>query len=120
MMLRYEDLVADIATVTKRLNEFLNTSIAMTELISLGHNSSFRNGARKTITETETRICQSLCAKEMTKLGYTAKPVHMKVSDLGDLALVSAKFTAFQAKRFIKDQDARRRISNFLGGLGKS
>lgn len=117
MMLRYEDMLSDTSGVCARLEAFLGAKISAPELSSLGHNSSFAEGERKSITLTETWICQRLCESEMNGLGYETCDGAPEFKDIPDLVGVSLKFAAFQSIRLFRDRDARRRISTFIRGL---
>jgi hypothetical protein len=118
-MVRYEDLLSNPAQACADLGKFLGTSIDAPQLASLGHNSSFAKGDRKTITPTEKWLCERLCSDEMTQLGYAASDVSPRLRDLPALLGVSVKFSLFQISRLVGNRDARTRIATFIRGLAR-
>lgn len=118
-MFRYEDLLRDPSQACADLGEFLGSSIKAPELASLGHNSSFVKGDRKTITPTEKWLCERLCSNEMKQLGYEASDVAPRLQDLPALLGISVKFSLFQIGRLAGNRDARTRIVTFIRGLAR-
>ncbi|WP_177186271.1 sulfotransferase [Nitrosomonas sp. Nm166] len=119
IMLRYEDLLSDTVNICAKLGEFLCTDINLPELTSLGHNSSFSKGDRKSITTTESWICERLCSSEMNDLCYGIQSHYPKISDVPYLLKASLQFSTFQTLRAFNDKEARKRIITFIRGLGR-
>lgn len=109
-MVRYEDLIRHPAVTTKRISEFLETAISCPDLQTLGDNSSFNNRGRRSLSPTETWICQTVCRREMKEIGYSPSHASPKASDLGELLLLTLRFTCFQMKRLFFDKNGRQRI----------
>lgn len=118
-MIRYEDLLADPKKTCERLSEFLDTEVNTPNFAELGHNSSFSDGRRKGITQTETWLCQRFCGHEMRLLDYELSSVRPKLADLSGLVGLSLTFTLFQLMRTLTDRDARSRVLTFVRGLSR-
>lgn len=119
-LLRFEDLVGDVAEVSRRLGLFLETDIAAVDLSDVGNNSSFRSGRRKPLTTTEVWLVQRMCAVEMESLGYGEQDASPRLRDVPELLWLTARFTVFQFGRLLFSADGRKRILTLAGNMLRS
>ncbi|MCK5503563.1 MAG: sulfotransferase, partial [Thermodesulfovibrionia bacterium] len=95
-MVRYQDMIFRLHPTIEKLNRFLKTSIPVVDLTAVGDNTSFSDGNRLTITDTEKWICHRICRKEMKALDYSISSAAPHPADLPELLLVTLKFVVFQ------------------------
>ncbi len=113
-MIRYEDIIKTPGSLIDRLNAFLETSIEKPDLEAIGSNTSFKSGKRKNLTETENWICQKICSREMSILGYKPQPANWRLASLPELSFLTFRFFLFQIRRVLFQRDARKRIFALL------
>ncbi len=117
LRVRFEDLVADPPGEAQRIAEFLDTELRDT--LPSGANTSFRDGPRMTITETERWICERVAAREMDRQGYAPEGARLRAGDLPDLARTTLRFASHQARRLWRNPAARTSVVGFLRNLGR-
>ncbi len=118
LRVRFEDLVGDPPREGRRLAEFLDTKLS--GALPSGANTSFRDGARRSISETERWICERVAGREMDRQGYARDGARFRVRDLPDLATTTLRFTSHQTRRLWKNPAPRTSVAGFLRNLGRS
>lgn len=116
-LIRYEDLVGNPRETISGLNQFLEIAIPPTELTDMGSNTSFPAGRQKELGATECWICDRVCEKELSPLGYAPTQRRPVAGELFGLAGVSLRFAVFQIRRWIFDRDSRSRIATFSASV---
>lgn len=111
LLVRYEDLVAKPAEEAVRIGAFTGTAISPPALRSVGHNSSFAGGARRTIGPVEQAICARVCSGVAARYGYGVAPGAWSLAGMLALAGITARFAFFQALRLAQSRDARARVA---------
>ncbi len=109
---RYEDMLEDPEATAERLGPFLGTSLPPLRPQELATNSSFRSRPVQGLSGSETWVCERLCDEEMSAFGYDERSARPSLGDVADLAVVTARFAAFQAGRAITSVDGRRRMGS--------
>jgi hypothetical protein len=110
---RYEDLVRDPDGVGAELATFLDSRLSGS-VPAMGANTSFRAGERKTLTPTETWLCEQINGPLMERAGYKREGASPRLRDVPDLLWTSARFAAYQTARMVRDPAARASVGSFV------
>ncbi len=119
LRVRFEDLVRDPTAEGHRLAAFLGTSLE-DEILQDGGNTSFREGPRRSLTETERYICERVAGDVMAAEGYALEGARPRIGDVWDLTRTTLRFAGHQAVRLLRDPAARGSVRSFLSQLRRS
>jgi len=112
---QFEKLVADPNAEAQRIGEFLGARLTG-DCRSDKPNSSFKPDRRQGISPTETWICQKVAGEAMEASGYELEPARPRIRDVPNLAWVTLRFGAHQARRLLRSQSGRQSIKTFCAG----
>ena len=113
---QFEKLVADPTGEATKIADFLGSRLEG-EIRPAKGNTSFNGGKRRSITPTESWICERIAGDSMHALGYPAAEGRLRVQDIPDFVWTSARFTAAQAARLVRNPSARQSVSFFIKSL---
>lgn len=113
LCLSFEELTRDPQAAAARIAAFLGTSAPAS--LEVGEpNSSFSSGERKTITPTETWLCERVAGRAMRLRGYETGTGKLRLRDLPNLLATSVRFLFHQAGRLRVKKSARYSVAMFL------
>ncbi|MCC0175665.1 sulfotransferase [Waterburya agarophytonicola K14] len=112
MLVKYEDLVKDANRVLAEVGDFIGVNFPPVNLQSFGSNSTFKNKAKKQLSNTEIWICEKTVGEEMQVAGYSLDNISPAREDLGYIFYVTVRSCLFYLKNAIASSDIRKRIFN--------
>lgn len=113
LLVRFESLVKDPDTEARRIAEFLGATISR-PVTARGSNTSFIDGKRKDITQTERWICERMAGLVMDEAGYARQNPRPRLADLPDLLFTTGRFACHQTWRLLRRPDARVAVGAYL------
>ena len=113
LVVRFEQLVADPDGEAERLAEFLGTTYRP-RVAEHSANTSFGGGRRKTLTPTETWMCQKFAGAAMEAAEYPLERCGPRFRDLPDLMATSVRFAGFQLYRLYRWPRDAHTIATFV------
>jgi hypothetical protein len=116
LTVRFEDLTANPDQSAVAMAEFLESEL-IGQVPEQGKNTSFKAGARRSITDLEKWYCQLVNKPILEELHYDKEPVRIKLGDFWDLVKTSFRFVVYQCTRLVKKKDARGSVGNFVRSL---
>ena len=116
MLVRYEDVVADVNATLAEIAAFAEISMPPLDLDDFGNNSSFASKSEKQqgLHHSETWICEKICGSEMKELGYALSDSRIELGDVAYLSKLTGRAFWFYLSRFVGSADIRRRILHMM------
>jgi len=116
LSVRYEDLVRNSDEQINFISLFLNTTIGEVNK-KIKNNSSFMNKEIKTITPTETWLCEKIVGRYIKYCNYPENMGCFRFQDIKDLSLTTVIFIINQIKRFVFSPTARQSILMYIKNI---
>jgi hypothetical protein len=112
LLIRYEDLVADVNKTLIKVSEFTQAKFPRLNLEEFGNNSSFQGKHKRELLPTEIWLCEIIAGEEIRKIGYSLSTTQPQWQDISYISYITIKMLGFYLQKGLFSSDMRQRIFN--------